>query len=127
MIEVLKQIADQLNTKADWAIVGGAALVGAGVDLFLFNIGVLSPGECATAAAGSALAAKKGWEAHRDMKRNEKIVKLYIYQAKKLADELEAKQKKSFAEALRTAARVAEIDRNSVALKTAIDTARAQQ
>ena len=126
MLEILKQIAAQLNTKTDWAIVGSAGLAGAGVDLFLVNIGVLSPGECAAGAAGIALTTKRGWEARRDAVRNGKILTVCMREAKNLSSELDGRGKKGAAMALRLATEVAEIDKDVVALKAAIVLATAQ-
>lgn len=122
MIDIFKQIAAQLNSKSDWAIVGGAALGGAAIDLFLVNIGVLSAGECAAGSAGLALTTKRGWEARRDAKQNQQLLKLYLDRAKMIVNELSSRGENCAAEllTLELAIEVAEIDRDLETLKVAI-------
>jgi hypothetical protein len=65
MIEEGKAIVAQLNSPSDWAIVGGAAVLGLVLDgaINIIPLPFFSPGVCALTAAGATLSAKRGAEA----------------------------------------------------------------
>jgi hypothetical protein len=67
MFGEIRELAKQLNTSSDVAVVGGAGLIGFVVDaaINIVPIPIFSPGVCGITAAGGALALKRGWEARR--------------------------------------------------------------
>ncbi len=107
----VKELLANLNSKSDWAIVGAAGLLGFVMDaaINIAPLPIFTPGTCGLTAAGAALAAKRGWEARQEATKNAQLLSLYYYEADRL-----------LAEFGKESPRVAEIDALRFDLRVAL-------
>src|SRR5688572_9748109 len=110
MIGDLREVLKSLNSASDWAVVGAAAIAGFVADaaINIVPLPVFSPGVCGVTAAGAALTAKRAWEARVQSNREGQTLALYVAEARRIADLLEARKKLAAAEALRFEIAIAE-------------------
>lgn len=134
MISELREIAKQLNTASDVAVVGGAGLIGFIADavINIVPIPIFSPGVCGVTAAGGALTLKRGWEAERqavrnrraaedEAKRRRRLLDLAADEAQRLEARLRTSGKFGLAEKIAFQARAARITDDPRELIAAID------
>ncbi|MCA1662117.1 MAG: hypothetical protein LC648_08175 [Novosphingobium sp.] len=128
MIGDLREVLKSLNSASDWAVVGAAAIAGFVTDaaINIVPLPVFSPGVCAVTAAGAALTAKRALEARVQSTREEKTLGLYVAEAGRIADLLEARKKLAAAEALRFEIAIAKAQQTPEDLRAALERARAQ-
>jgi hypothetical protein len=126
MFGELKEILSKLNSASDWAVVGAAAVVGFSFDaaINIVPLPVFSPGVCGATAAGSALSAKRGWEAWRERSRMGQILTAYKKYGDELHKELTGRGLGVEARALLFQIELAEINHDTAALQQALTEAR---
>jgi hypothetical protein len=121
----LKEIISQLNSKSDWAVVGTAGIVGFVVDaaIDIIPIPIFSPGVCGVTAAGTALSAKRGWEATIQSRRDKAAMDDYRWEANRIAGLLEENNDIPTAEWLKFQIQVAKQKGDPSILQSAIEKA----
>ena len=127
MVGDFKDALSVLTSRSDWAIVGGAALVGYTLDLAIDIVALpgASPGVCGGIAAGGALVAKRSYETWRDNRKDKQLLVLCQDEAMALVIELEAANHAAAARQLDFEARLAGTEGNVASLREAIAKARA--
>jgi hypothetical protein len=91
MIEGAKDIIAQLNSPSDWAVVGGAAVLGFVVDgaINIIPLPFFSPGVCGISAAGIMLSTKRGAEALSNRRAVEERRRILLKEAARCGEELD--------------------------------------
>lgn len=133
MINEAREIIKQLNSPADVAIVGAAALLGFTLDaaINIMPIPIFSPGVCGFTSAGAALTAKKAWDAKRLAERlaadaadregkHERLLDLAVLEAERVEKALRQNNMTKAADRLNFEVRASKITKDHSALLAAL-------